>query len=310
MSTHLRVSSVLLAGILLTAMPLRAQTVDDGIMLGRGELQAGSVYAYDTWDEYWEGTLKRRNGNIGRITTQTNVFTANYALRNRVNVIANVPYVWTRASQGVLHGSRGIQDLGITVKWKPVEKEATRAGTLRAVIAVSGGLPLTDYNVELLPLSIGLHSRRLAGRGTLHLQSARGWFTAASAAYAIRGHVKLDRPYFFTDGEFTMSDHVDMPNNADYMLSGGYMRTGLMLAAFYGHQNTLGGGDIRKQDMPFVSNRMNMQRVGGMSIIPVPRAPNFAVQLGVAHTLHGRNVGQGTTVTTGLLYRLLGGRTR
>ena len=34
------------------------------------ELLTGSVYSHDSWDEYWEGALKRTNGNIGRITTQ------------------------------------------------------------------------------------------------------------------------------------------------------------------------------------------------------------------------------------------------
>jgi hypothetical protein len=30
----------------------------------------------------------------------------------------------------------------------------------------------------------------------------------------------------------------------------------------FSQQTTLGGGDIRRQDMPFVSNRMNLSRIG------------------------------------------------
>ena len=95
------------ATLALLAAPLHAQTVDDALMLAKRELLTGNVYAHDTWDTYWEGTLKRQNGNIGEITTNTNVWYANYGLTDRLNVLGTVPYVWTRASQGVLHGSQG-----------------------------------------------------------------------------------------------------------------------------------------------------------------------------------------------------------
>lgn len=296
--------------LLTAAAPVVAQTVDDGIMLTRGELQAGGLYVHDTWDEYWEGELKRRNGNIGRITTRSQIWTANYAVTSRVNVIATIPYIRTGASQGVLHGSKGLQDLGIAVKWNRLEKPDTPVGSLRLVAVASAGIPLTDYNVELLPLSIGLHSTRLAARATFHVQTRPGWFATTAGAYTVRSHVRLDRPYFYTDDEFVMSDQVDMPNTFESSVSGGYMRRGLMAAAFYSQQHTLGGGDIRRQDMPFVSNRMNASRVGAMAIVPVPTLSTLAVQLGVAQTVGGRNVGQSTTVTAGLLYRLLGGSTR
>lgn len=105
---HRRLSCALRACVLLTlcAAPLRAQTIDDGVMLVKRELLTGNTYAYDRWDQYWEGALKRVNGNIGTITTQTNVWSANYGVTDRVNVIGMVPYVWSRASQGVLHGIR------------------------------------------------------------------------------------------------------------------------------------------------------------------------------------------------------------
>ena len=53
--------------------------------------------------------------------------------------------------------------------------------------------------------------------------------------------------------------------------------------------------------MPFVSNRMNFSKVGGMAMIPV--IAGLEVQGSVTYTLEGRNVGQATTVTGGLLYR-------
>ena len=263
MLMHSRFSRVLYTCALFTclATPLGAQTVDDGIMLGKRALLTGNFYSWDTWDQYWEGTLKRTNGNIGTITTETNVITANYGLFDRFNLIGSVPYVWTRASQGVLHGFEGLQDLTLVAKWSVLEKPMTSYGTLRTIVVVAAGIPMTNYNPELLPLSIGLGSARVSWRGTVHYQSTPGWYLTGSTAYTMRSKVQLDRPYYYTNDAFVMSDRVDMPNTFDLTGSAGYMKpSGFMTAVSFTQLRTLGGGDIRRQDMPFVSNGMNAFR--------------------------------------------------
>ena len=286
--------------------PLCAQTIDDGIMLSDGELQAGGLFSYDTWNEYWEGTLKRVNGNIGTITTSTNLWTANYAISDRLNVMGMVPYVWTRASMGVLHGIQGFQDLTLAGKWSALEKPAPASGTLRGILVVSAGIPMSNYNLELLPLSIGTGSTWVSGRGTVNFQSGPGWFLNGSAAYTWRSGVELDRPYFYTDDEFFMSSEVDMPNTFDYVASAGYMKNGLMAAFAFSQLQTLGGGDIRRQDMPIPSNQMNFFKVGGMLMYPIPKLRPLAFRLAVAQVLSGQNVGEATTVTTGLMFTFNG----
>lgn len=282
------------------APPANAQTIDDGQMVRPRELLTGNVYTYESWDEYWEGPLKRVNGNIGQITTRTNAWWTNYGVSERLNVIGSVPYVWTHASQGVLHGIQGLQDVTLAAKYKFVDATPGN-NTVSAFAVIAGGVPLTDYNPELLPLSIGLKSKRLSTRGTLNVENGPGWFANASAAYTWRSDVQLDRPYYFTNDEFVMSDHVDMPGAFDYVVSGGLMRPRLMASGFFSQQRTRGGGDIRRQDMPFVSNRMNFSKVGGMVMVPV--FAGLEAQVAVAYTLEGRNVGQATTFTFGLLYR-------
>jgi hypothetical protein len=282
-----------------------AQTIDDGIMMGKGELQTGNHYSYDIWDHYWEGTLKRTNANIGTITTQTNVWSANYGVHDRLNVIGMVPYVWTRASQGVLHGITGFQDLTLAVKWTAIERRVAN-GQLRAIAALAGGLPMTNYNVELLPLSIGMGSTRASWRGTLNFQSNPGWFVTGSTAFTWQSEVALDRPYFYTNDEFVMSDRADMPNVMEYLGMAGYMKRGLMTAVSFAWQETSDGGDIRRQDMPFVSNRMNAFKGGAMVMYPVPKLSPLAFRVAVGRVFDGRNVGQATTISTGLLYTFNG----
>ena len=302
MLNNFRVRRALYLCALLSALapPLYAQTIDDGQMVRSGELLTGYIYVHDSWDQYWEGGLKRTNGNIGRITTQTNAWWANYGLSQSVNIIAQVPYISTNASQGILHGIQGIQDLTLAGKYRFLEAKPGNT-TVRAFAVVAGGAPLTDYNPELLPLSIGLKSKRISTRGTLNVETGPGWFGNVSGAYTWRSRVTLDRPYFFTNDEFVMSNRVDMPRTFDYVASAGLMKPRLMAAAFFMQQRTLGGGDIRRQDMPFVSNRMNFEQVGGMVMLPV--VAGFEVRASVAYTLDGRNVGQSTSFTGGLLYR-------
>jgi hypothetical protein len=77
------------------AAPLHAQTIDDGIMMTAHSVQAGDIYTRDKWDEYWEGALKRVNGNIGEIKTETNALAVAYGVTNRISVFGSVPWVWT-----------------------------------------------------------------------------------------------------------------------------------------------------------------------------------------------------------------------
>jgi hypothetical protein len=299
--TGLHVSA--LACVLSLAATAGAQTLEDGIMLPKGSLFAGDMFTYETWDEYWEGTLRRSNGNIGTLTTRTNVIFGNYGISDRLNVIAMVPHVWTRASQGVLEGMEGFQDVTFGAKFTLVEKRSTPIGSLRAMAVGAGGVPLTNYTPDFYPLSIGSQSKRLLGRFTFITQAEPGWYVTGSTAYTWRSGVSLDRPYYFTDGQMFFTNQVDMPNVVDYSAGGGYMKGNFMTAISFGQQITLGGGDIRRQDMPFVSNRMNFTRVSGMVMTPIPKLRRLAFQVGYSYTVQGRNVGQAATWSTGLFYR-------
>src|SRR3989449_7983641 len=64
-----------------------------------------------------------------------------------------------------------------------------------------------------------------------------------------------------------------MPNVVDYTVTAGYENGRLCIPISLSQQRTEGGGDIRRQDMPFVSNRMDWVRVDGRVIytLPAPR---------------------------------------
>src|SRR5262245_17288844 len=112
-----KIFPVLVVVALLAGGGLQAQTIDDGVMLPKRTLWVGDIYSHDSGDEYWEGELKRFNGNVGTVTVQSNTWFANYGVTDRLNVMTMVPFVWTKTSQGELHSMEGVQDLTLAAKY-------------------------------------------------------------------------------------------------------------------------------------------------------------------------------------------------
>ena len=280
-----------------------AQTVEDGVMLARGTLCTGVMYGRNSWNHYWEGTRERTNGNLGTVTTESVSAAANYGITNRLNIIADVPYVWTNASQGVLHGQSGFQDLTLAAKFNALRLPVKNYGYFRAIGVLSGSLPMTNYTPDLMPLSLGTHSKQIAGRATLNFNGRRGLYVNGSAAYTLRGKVKLDRPFYYTNDQVYLSNEVAMPNQFHYSTSLGYYRRDLKIVGSFAQQQTRGGGDIRRQDMPFVSNRTNYSAAGVEVQYPLPRRlHDIQYWFAYNNVFDGRNVGRSNTVTTGVMY--------
>ncbi|HEX4850343.1 MAG TPA: hypothetical protein VFV08_06025, partial [Puia sp.] len=177
----------------------QAQTDYDGIMMQKKQWCNGATYMFSAWNQYWEGTHKRNNQNIGTVTTQSVMYMTNYGITNNLNVLANVPYVWTHASAGTLHGLKGFQDVSVYVKWKPLSFNVAN-GKLN-LFAVGGfSTPLENYVIDFLPMSIGLGSTDVSGRITADWQ--KGIFYATlSSAYVWRSNVKLDRTAYYTTSQ-------------------------------------------------------------------------------------------------------------
>jgi len=291
-----------LAVTLLAATSVNAQTVDDGIMLSRLKYCTGVFYSYDYWNHYWEGSLNRVNGNIGTITTRNIQYIGNYGVTDRLDVLFSVPYVYTSASKGVLHGQSGYQDFTLAAKAKLLSVPVRHFGAARVFGVVNGALPMSGYTPDDMPMSIGTNSKRISGRGTLNYLGKNGLYINGSAAYTWRSNVVLARPSYYTNGHLYFSNEVAMPNQFDYTASAGYRKNDTTLTGSFTQQQTRGGGDIRPQDAPFVSNRVNFSKVGATLTVPLPRVHDLQYWFIYGHIFDGRNVGQANTFTSGLLY--------
>jgi len=278
-----------------------SQTLTDGLMMAPKTLCTGFMAQQDRWKNYWEGSLKRDNLNIGTFTMQSAMWYGVYGVNEKVNVMAMLPYVSNKVSGGTLHSMQGVQDLSVSGKYKFLQATAG-PGTLRSFVVGAFSMPVTNYTPDFLPLSIGMASTNLSGRLTFNYKMETGWYVNVSPAYTWRSNVTLDRPAYYTDGQMYNTSEVRMPNVFDYIIDAGYHKGPLQAELFFMQQSTLGGGDIRRQDMPFVSNKMNFSKVGALVMYYLNKPKNVGLRASANYTVAGRNVGQATSLMVGVLY--------
>jgi hypothetical protein len=291
--------SLLIIIYTLSYMQLSAQTDMDAIMMAKNNFCTGFMYSGSQWTDYWEGTLKRNNENLGTISTKMYGVMGNYGVSGKLNLLFGIPYVETKASAGTLHGMKGIQDLSLWVKWMPIE---TKLGNgLFSVYGIGGvSFPANNYTADFLPLSIGLHSTNLSLRGMVDYQLG-SFFATASGTYVVRSNIKIDRTAYYTT-EMHLTNEVSMPDASNFQLRTGY-RSGRMIAeAIVNNWTTLGGFDITRNNMPFPSNRMNATTAGINIKYNLRAISGLSLIGGGSITLAGRNMGQSSSINGGVFY--------
>jgi hypothetical protein len=285
-----------------------AQTDMDAIMMEKNAFCVGPMYSYSSWKNYWEGTLKRENLNLGKVSTQMFGLMGNYGISRKLNALFSAPYIKTKASAGTLHGLDGVQDLSLFLKWRPLQK---KLGSGRLSLFAIGGVsfPLTNYVADFLPLSIGLHSKTASARAMIDYER-NSLFATGSATYVLRDNVKIDRDTYYTT-QMHYTHEVEMPDGMNFNLRLGYRSFRLIAEAVVNNWTTLGGFDITRNNMPFLSNRMNATTVGINIKYVLPPLPQLSFVAGGNTTVAGRNMGQATNVYGSFFYVFnLGGNTK
>lgn len=283
--------------------PLVAQTPTDAIMMEKGQICIAALYSHDTWNEYWEGTLKRDNQNVGTLTRQTVMPMFSLGLIKRLNVIAALPWVHTEASGGQVAGVSGVQDFGIWIKATALE-QTLGAGKLTLHAVAGFSTPASNYLADYAPFSLGFGCTEGSLRSILQYQIGNGLYMRAQAGYHLRGSSQIERDYYYTtQGYYT--DKVNMPNAITY---GAILGTWLFNNSFkievnYDGLNSLGGHDILRQDVGFPSNKMIFTRVGGGLQYFFPTIKGLGVLANGSYVLTGRNVGQSAVLTGGITYQ-------
>jgi len=294
----------ILAVIFLGAVPktAAAQTPTDAIMMGNGQVCLAAIYSHETWDEYWEGTLLRNNGNIGTLTRQTIMPMVTLGIGERLNIIAALPWARTEASAGYIKGVSGLQDWGLWLKAKPLDVQAGSGSmTFHGAAGLTG--PASNYLSDYAPFSLGLGCLDFSLRGILQYKLDSGPYLRGNLGYHLRGNSTIERDFYYTNyGVY--SDEVDMPDALTYGVNlGTWLFNDIVkVEAVFDGLNTLGGHDIRRQDVGFPSNKMLFSRIGG-SIQVYPGSFGFGFIVGAIQILTGRNVGKATVFSGGITYQ-------
>jgi len=290
---------VFAACLAMSSLKANAQTDADALMIPKNMFCASAVYDHSSWTDYWEGTFKRNNLNIGTLSANSYMAMGNYGITNKLDLLFTVPYITTNASAGTLHGQSGFQDLTFTLKYLAFQTQIG-TGIFTAHAILSGSIPLSNYDPNFLPVSIGLHSESASLRGLINYQVGR-FFVAGAAQYIQRGDVTINQNAYYTTQEI-YSNRVYMPNVNNILFSTGYRSLKLNIEAIFQQTTTLGGFDITKNNMPFPSNTMNWTMAGGLVKYSFEGITGFEITAGGNYVLKGRNVGQSTDFFGGVQY--------
>ncbi|HWB90734.1 MAG TPA: hypothetical protein VG605_02735 [Puia sp.] len=288
-------------GLLLPVVTLRAQMDNDAIMMSKHNFCVGPTYGYSSWDHYWEGTYHRTNRNMGTVSTQMVSLMGDYGINDKLDFLVMAPYVWTHSSAGTLTGQHGVQDLTAWLKYLALERNVGN-GVLSTFVLGGASIPLSNYEPNYLPLSIGLHTRTLSGRLMVDYQQGN-FFATVMGTYTWRSDVTIDEPVYYTTS-LHFTNKVDMPNMAAETLRVGYRSDRWIIEALASNMNTLGGFDIRKNDMPFPSNKMNSTSAGAHVKYNFKKIDGLSLDAEGDYTLAGRNVGQARSIDVGVFYIL------
>ena len=284
--------------LLVIVKPAAAQTDMDGLMMEKNFFCVGPTAGYSSWKNYWEGTLKRENLNLGKVSATNFTLMGNYGITQRLNVLFGLPYIKTKASAGNMAGQKGLQDLSLTVKYVAYQKHIAQ-GDLKAILIGGYSTPLSNYTADFLPLSIGLHSKNATLRIMADYQR-NNWFATASYAYIARSNVTIDRYTYYTT-EMHYTNEVKMPDASQLNFRVGYRSETWVLEALLNKWTTLGGFDIPRNGAPFVSNKMNATSVG-LNVKYETPLNGLSVIANASTTVAGRNVGQSTGFNAGVFY--------
>ncbi|MBK6543895.1 MAG: transporter [Saprospiraceae bacterium] len=294
----------LLFGIFITAIPiLKAQTPSDAIMMEGKRICIAATFGQDKFDEYWEGTLLRKNGNFGTLTRNSYGLMVAAGITNRINLIASLPYITTEPSGGQMKGASGIQDLGLWAKVEAIKKQLG-PGAFTTHVVLGFTTPMSNYLPDYAPFNLGLGCAEGQGRLALQYLFDLGIYARLTAAYLLRGTSTIERNYYYTS-EGYYSNEVDVPNATHLTGTLGcwFFDKSLKVEGSYEQFNTLKGHDIRRQDAGFISNKMEASSIQFGAQYYTKAINGLGVLVNYSQTLEGRNVGKNSGFLVGITYQ-------
>lgn len=295
-------TGLLLTAIIFTSIyQANAQGLVDGFFAKKGDATVSLSYSYSEFDAFYVGADKVDGVPVHNEITQ-NIYNlyANYGITDKLTAIVNLPYISAEGNGAAdpFNGETeqsGLQDISIALKYA-LYKEALKTGSMTYFTALSGTYAL-DYEPNGI-LSIGNGAPSADVKLGMHYKNNNGFFGTVALGYTVRGNA---------DNNFNVGDGSDFnaPNSANALIKLGYASSKIYVDAWFDAQNTSNKA-VNISDATFVGNfpetRVNYSRVGGDVYVPLTSA--FGLSAGINTLVDGTNIGDSTTYTGGIIYKL------
>lgn len=270
------------------APALHAQGLLGGFMQGAGRTTVALSYSGEWYDKYYIANRETTNPGLGTISTSSVNMYAVSGITSWLDVVANVPWVRASSNAGFWAPVGGLQDLSFALRARPYYTTFDD-GQLDVMVAGAVGFPATNYPTDQ-PVTVGHGATSIDGRVIVQYRAWSGPFISAQAGYIGRGKVSVDRGF-----------DVDVPDAFEITARAGMALTSWYADVWVQSQVAQSGTSIGP-GVAFPSNGQSFVRVGGTLVYNLVQ--NFSLMAGVAGTLDGRNVGQATRVSGGIIYNL------
>lgn len=286
-----------LAGFVLPGL---AQMPDDGFTMGKGELCLVSGYKQSQWKEYWEGTRLRENLNVGKFTSRAYMPMVGFGISDKLNLFASLPYISNSSDAGTMTGKKGWQDFSMAAKYHILD--LNKKNMRYALFGTAGfSVPATDYVPDYLPYSIGIGANTATLRLVGHVVYKEDFFATVQGGYSFRSNITVDRQTYYTNDQH-YSDEMEIPDAWDASIRLGYDNYRIRTNVHYTMMYSTSGSDIRRNDMPYPGNKMDMQAVGVDVLLWIPGVKGLGAFGSADQTVAGRNVGKSFTWMAGAQY--------
>lgn len=280
-----------------------AQSPTDAEFMPKNNICIAAMYGHDAWNKYWESTLFRENGNIGTLTKQSFTPMIAYGLSDKMVINVGLPYIKSATSQGTIEGYSGFQDLSLSLKSKFFHT-AFSSFEFSTIGVIGGSAPVSNYNEDFGPLSIGLGAREANARLMLELVHSTGLYIRPQFSYHLRDVAHIERSYYYTDNGY-YSDKLDVPNMtlATVALGVKLLDKKLRGEVAYNIMSTQGGSEIRRHEAPLANSNMDAHSANFFIQYYPGFIDNISIILAGGKVLSGQNVGKSTFYNFGLTYQ-------
>lgn len=283
-----------------------SQSPGDALMMSAKQACILLDYQRGSFNSYWEGAFKRQNQTIATVKRISIAPMAAVGITDRLNFFVSLPYVQTSSSEpngGQLAGAKGLQDLALALKYRLVHRKTESGGALSFLGTVGFSTPVSEYNPDYMPYSLGLGAPEALYRGIVEYELKSGWYARLAGTYAWRGYARADREYYYNQGSF-YTHWMDVPSVSSAELVWGkwlFMHS-WQLEINYMVQNSIGGDDIRPYAAPQPTNNSDFGRLGIFSHYYFTKSKSFGLVLYHHRIIHGRNAPELSITGGGINY--------